>query len=204
MMMTEPDASFLAPLAAPDEQAYRGLRARLAAQAAREGILDVAYRTIDTPVGELLLAATDRGLVRVAYPAQGHDAVLSTLADQVSPRILHAPARLDAAARELDEYFARARRSFGLSLDLRLAHGFRRTVLEHLTEIGYGATASYGAVALASGSPAAVRAVGTACARNPLPVVIPCHRVVRGDGTIGQYVGGTEAKRALLDLEAAA
>ncbi len=204
MMMTEPDASFLAPLAAPDEQAYRGLRARLAAQAAREGILDVAYRTIDTPVGELLLAATDRGLVRVAYPAQGHDAVLSKLADQVSPRILHAPARLDAAARELDEYFARARRSFGLSLDLRLAHGFRRTVLEHLTEIGYGATASYGAVALASGSPAAVRAVGTACARNPLPVVIPCHRVVRGDGSIGQYVGGTEAKRALLDLEAAA
>lgn len=204
MMMTEPDASFLAPLAAPDEQAYRGLRARLAAQAAREGILDVAYRTIDTPVGELLLAATDRGLVRVAYPAQGHDAVLSTLADQVSPRVLHVPARLDAAARELDEYFARARRSFGLSLDLRLAHGFRRTVLEHLTEIGYGATASYGAVALASGSPAAVRAVGTACARNPLPVVIPCHRVVRGDGSIGQYVGGTEAKRALLDLEAAA
>jgi len=204
VMMTEPDASFLAPLAAPDEQAYRGLRARLAAQAAREGILDVAYRTIDTPVGELLLAATDRGLVRVAYPAQGHDAVLSTLADQVSPRVLHAPARLDAAARELDEYFARARRSFGLSLDLWLAHGFRRTVLEHLTEIGYGATASYGAVALASGSPAAVRAVGTACARNPLPVVIPCHRVVRGDGSIGQYVGGTEAKRALLDLEAAA
>jgi methylated-DNA-[protein]-cysteine S-methyltransferase len=204
MMMTEPDASFLAPLAALDEQAYRGLRARLAAQAAREGILDVAYRTIDTPVGELLLAATDRGLVRVAYPAQGHDAVLSTLADQVSPRVLHAPARLDAAARELDEYFARARRSFGLSLDLRLAHGFRRTVLEHLTEIGYGATASYGAVALASGSPAAVRAVGTACARNPLPVVIPCHRVVRGDGSIGQYVGGTEAKRALLGLEAAA
>ncbi len=204
MMMTEPDASFLAPLAAPDEQAYRGLRARLAAQAAREGILDVAYRTIDTPVGELLLAATDRGLVRVAYPAQGHDAVLSKLADQVSPRILHAPARLDAAARELDEYFARTRRSFGLSLDLQLAHGFRRTVLEHLIQIGYGVTASYGAVAVASGSPAAVRAVGTACARNPLPVVIPCHRVVRGDGSIGQYVGGTEAKRALLDLEAAA
>lgn len=204
MMMTEPDASFLASLVAPDEQAYRGLRARLAAQAAQEGILDVAYRTIDTPVGELLLAATERGLVRVAYPAEGHDAVLSALAGQVSPRVLHAPARLDAAARELDEYFAGARRSFGLSLDLQLARGFRRTVLEHLREIGYGVTASYGAVALASGSPAAVRAVGTACARNPLPVVIPCHRVVRSDGCIGQYVGGTEAKRALLDLEAAA
>ncbi len=204
MMTTEPDASFLASLAGPDEQVYRGLRVRLAAQAAREGILDVAYRTIDTPVGELLLAATERGLVRVAYPAEGHDAVLSALAGQVSPRVLHAPPRLDAAARELDEYFARTRRSFGLSLDLQLAHGFRRTVLEHLIQIGYGVTASYGAVAVASGSPAAVRAVGTACARNPLPVVIPCHRVVRGDGSIGQYVGGTEAKRALLDLEAAA
>jgi len=203
MMTTEPGAGFLSSLAAVDDQAYHGLRARLANEAAREGILDVAYRTIDTPVGELLLAATDRGLVRVAYPAENHDAVLSALAGQVSPRILHAPARLDAAARELDEYFARARHAFGLSLDLQLAHGFRRAVLEHLTEIGYGKTASYAAVAAASGSPSAVRAVGTACARNPLPVVIPCHRVVRSDGSIGQYVGGAEAKRALLDLEAA-
>ena len=203
MMTTEHDTSFLSPLAAVDARAYRGLRARLASQAARDGILDVAYRTVDSPVGELLLAATERGLVRVAYPAQDHDAVLSDLAGQVSPRVLHAPARLDAAARELDEYFTRARRAFGLSLDLQLAHGFRRIVLEHLRDIGYGTTASYGAVAAASGSPAAVRAVGTACARNPLPLVIPCHRVVRGDGSIGQYVGGTEAKRALLDLEAA-
>lgn len=204
MMTTEPGASFLAPLAAVDEQSYRTLRARLADEAARDGILDVAYRTIDTPVGELLLAATERGLVRVAYPAQDHDAVLSALAGQVSPRVLHAPARLDAAARQLDEYFGRARQSFGLELDLRLAHGFRRVVLEHLTQIGYGSTASYGAVASASGSPAAVRAVGTACARNPLPIVIPCHRVVRSDGSIGQYAGGAEAKRALLELEAAA
>jgi methylated-DNA-[protein]-cysteine S-methyltransferase len=204
MMTTEPGASLLSPLAAIDERAYRRLRARLADQAARDGILDVAYRTIDTPVGELLLAATERGLVRVAYPAEDHDAVLSALARQVSPRVLRAPARLDAAARELDEYFARARRAFELSLDLRLAHGFRRIVLEHLRQIGYGMTASYGDVATASGSPAAVRAVGTACARNPLPVVIPCHRVVRSDGAIGQYVGGAGAKRALLDLEAAA
>jgi methylated-DNA-[protein]-cysteine S-methyltransferase len=204
MMTTEPGASLLSSLAAVDERAYRGLRARLADEAARDGILDVAYRTIDTPVGELLLAATERGLVRVAYPAEGHDAVLSALARQVSPRVLQAPARLDAAARELDEYFAQARRAFGLSLDLRLAHGFRRIVLDHLKEIGYGTTASYGAVATASGRPAAVRAVGTACARNPLPVVIPCHRVVRSDGSIGQYVGGAGAKRALLDLEAAA
>jgi methylated-DNA-[protein]-cysteine S-methyltransferase len=211
MMTTHPnaqpgaqsDASFLAPLAAEDDRAFRALSARLAQQAARDGILDVAYRTIDTPVGELLLAATERGLIRVAYPAQDHDAVLSALATQVSPRVLHAPARLDAVARQLDEYFARTRQSFGLDLDLQLAHGFRRVVLEHLRQIGYGSTASYGAVAAASGSPAAVRAVGTACARNPLPVVIPCHRVVRGDGSIGQYAGGAEAKRALLELEAA-
>jgi methylated-DNA-[protein]-cysteine S-methyltransferase len=204
MMTTQPDVGFLSSLAAVDDRAYRALRARLADEAARDGILDVAYRTIDTPVGELLLAATERGLVRVAYPAQDHAAVLSALAGQVSPRVLHAPARLDAAARQLDEYFARTRQSFGLSLDLQLARGFRRVVLEHLTQIGYGSTASYGAVASASGSPAAVRAVGTACARNPLPVVIPCHRVVRGDGSIGQYAGGAEAKRALLELEAAA
>jgi methylated-DNA-[protein]-cysteine S-methyltransferase len=204
MMTKEPGASMLSALTAVADRDFAALRARLADQAARDGILDVAYRTLDTPVGELLLAATKHGLVRVAYPAEGHDAVLAALAAQVSPRVLHAPARLDAAARELDEYFARARQVFGLSLDLQLAHGFGRTVLEHLAEIGYGTTASYGAVAAASGSPAAVRAVGTACARNPLPVVIPCHRVVRGDGSIGQYVGGTEAKQALLELEAAA
>jgi methylated-DNA-[protein]-cysteine S-methyltransferase len=204
MMTTQPDASFLSSLHAVDDRAYQALRARLAEEAARDGILDVAYRTIGTPVGELLLAATERGLVRVAYPAQDHDAVLSALADQVSPRVLHAPARLDAVALQLDEYFARTRQSFGLKLDLQLAHGFRRVVLEHLMQIGYGSTASYGAVASASGSPAAVRAVGTACARNPLPVVIPCHRVVRGDGSIGQYAGGATAKQALLELEAAA
>ena len=203
MMITQPDDSFLSPLAAVDNRAYQALRTRLAEQAARDGILDVAYRTIGTPVGELLLAATERGLVRVAYPAQDHDAVLSALATQVSPRILHAPARLDAVAQQLDEYFARTRQSFGLDLDLQLAHGFRRVVLEQLRQIGYGSTASYGAVAAASGSPAAVRAVGTACARNPLPVVIPCHRVVRGDGSIGQYAGGAAAKQALLELEAA-
>jgi methylated-DNA-[protein]-cysteine S-methyltransferase len=203
MTTTEPDAAFLSSLAATNEPAYGRLRARLAGQAQQAGILDVAYRTIGTPVGDLLLAATERGLVRVAYATEDHDAVLSSLAEQVSPRVLRAPARLDAAARELDEYFTRTRRVFELSLDLQLAHGFRRIVLEHLREIGYGTTASYGTVAVASGSPAAVRAVGTACARNPLPVVIPCHRVVRSDGSIGRYVGGADAKRALLEMEAA-
>ncbi|MCW2691011.1 MAG: O-6-methylguanine methyltransferase, partial [Mycobacterium sp.] len=167
------------------------------------GLLDIAYRTLDTPVGSLLLAATDVGLVRVAYDVQDHDAVLATLAASVSPRILRAPARLDDAARQIDEYFAKRRTHFEVPVDLRLADGFRRAVIEHLRDIGYGHRESYAAVAVAVGSPNAVRAVGTACARNPLPVVIPCHRVVRSDGSTGQYAGGAAAKSALLDLEAA-
>ena len=180
------------------------LRGRLAAAAEAEGILDVAYRTVDTPVGPLLLAATEQGLVRVAYPNQGHDAVLQALADRISPRVLHAPARLDPVARQLDDYFAGRRRRFDVPLDWRLSTGFRSTVLHHLaSDVDYGRTASYAALAALAGNPRAVRAVGTACATNPLPVVVPCHRVVRSDGAIGNYAGGVEAKRALLDLEAA-
>ena len=113
------------------------------------------------------------------------------------------PAASTMSRPQLDEYFAGRRREFDLPIDLQLAHGFRRTVLEHLLDIAYGTTASYASVAAASGSPAAARAVGSACAHNPLPLVVPCHRVVRSDGTIGQYGGGTEAKHALLALEAA-
>lgn len=202
-MTMDPIPDILAPLAAVDDDEHARLRARLVDQAQQAGILDVGYRTVDSPVGQLLLAATDRGLVRVAYAGEGHDVVLSALADRVSSRVLHAPARLDPAARELDEYFAGRRHAFDLVLDLQLASGFRRTVLQHLPEIGYGSTASYGSVAAAAGKPAAARAVGTACARNPLPVVVPCHRVVRHDGSLGGYVGGPDAKRTLLDLEAA-
>jgi methylated-DNA-[protein]-cysteine S-methyltransferase len=188
--------------ATPDH--LRALRARLAAAAAAEGILDVAYRTVDSPVGSLLLAATEAGLVRVAYASENHDQVLQTLADRVSPRILNAPGRLDAAAQELEEYFAGTRHDFDLLLDWRLAAGFRSVVLHHLPDIGYGHTASYAAVAELAGNPKAVRAVGSACATNPLPVVVPCHRVVRSDGALGGYLGGVEAKRTLLTLEAAA
>jgi methylated-DNA-[protein]-cysteine S-methyltransferase len=166
-------------------------------------LLDVAYRTVDTPVGTLLLAATTAGLVRVAYDVEGHDAVLATLADRVSPRVLRAPGRLDDAARQIDEYFAKRRTAFEVPVDLRLTAGFRRNVIEHLRDIAYGRRESYAAVATAIGHPRAVRAVGTACAHNPLPVVIPCHRVVRSDGSTGQYVGGPLAKSTLLDLEAA-
>jgi len=185
-----------------DDDHLRGLHDRLVADAEAEHVLDVAYRTIDSPVGSLLLAATDTGLVRVAYANEGHDRVLETLATDISPRILRHPARLDAAARELDEYFAGRRKRFGLPLDWRLSTGFRATVLAHLGDIAYGRTASYATVALLAGRPKAARAVGTACATNPLPIVLPCHRVVRSDGGMGGYLGGLAAKITLLELEA--
>jgi methylated-DNA-[protein]-cysteine S-methyltransferase len=193
----------LTALPDPDRATMQRLHARLVEAAAADDTLDLVYRTVDTPLGSLLLAATPAGLVRVAYESQDHDAVLATLADRISPRVLRAPARLDTVARELDDYFAGRRHTFDLPLDLRLAHGFRREVLTHLRDIGYGSTASYAVVAAATGRPKAVRAVGTACAVNPLPIVIPCHRVVRSDGSTGAYVGGVPAKQTLLDLEAA-
>lgn len=186
------------------ETVLRGLHRRLEEGAARAGLLDVAYTTVSTPVGVLLLAATEEGLVRVAYAREDHEAVLQDLARRISPRVLHAPVRLAPAVRQLEEYFAGTRTGFDLPLDRSLSHGFRRLVQEHLPEIGYGRTESYGAVARSVGRPQAVRAVGTACATNPLPVVVPCHRVLRGDGGLGGYVGGLEAKAALLELEAAA
>ncbi len=184
--------------------AMRRLRVALASRAQEQNLLDVAYRTVDTPVGELLIAATPLGLIRVAYARQDHDAVLAALARDVSPRVLFAPAKLDDAARQFDDYFTRRRRGFDLAVDLQLAGGFRRTVLEHLPDVSYGRTVSYGEFAAEVGHPRAARAVGTACATNPLPLLIPCHRVVLSDGSPGAYIGGPEIKRALLDLEHAA
>jgi methylated-DNA-[protein]-cysteine S-methyltransferase len=180
------------------------LRDRLGLAAEAEGLLDVGYTTIDSPVGPLLLAATPRGLVRVAYAVEDHDRVLDTLSQRISPRVLRAPGRLDAAARELGEYFSGQRRVFDLPLDLSLSRGFRQLVQQHLPEIGYGQTRTYQQVAELVGNPRAVRAVATACATNPLPVVVPCHRVLRADGTPGGYLGGPAAKQVLLSLEAAA
>lgn len=180
------------------------LHTRLEKDARDTGVLDVAYRTLDTALGPLLLAATPAGLVRVAFIDQtSADTELAALAQRISPRMLHAPERLDDAAAEIDEYLAGRRTRFDLTLDLQLADGFRRQVIEHLREIGYGRRESYATVAAAVGNPKAVRAVGSACARNPLPLVIPCHRVVRTDGSIGQYAGGMAAKATLLELEAA-
>jgi methylated-DNA-[protein]-cysteine S-methyltransferase len=191
----------LAPPA--DGDTLSRLHRLLESQAERDGVLDVAYTVIDSPVGRLMLAATTRGLVRVAYATEDHDHVLETLAQRLSPRVLRAPQRLDAAARELEEYFTRRRQAFDLPLDLSLSHGFRQLVQRHLPEIGYGQTRSYRQIAELVGNPGAVRAVGTACAANPLPVVVPCHRVLRADGSLGGYIGGTEAKTTLLQLEAA-
>lgn len=175
--------------------------ARLHARLETDALVDVAYRTMDSPVGTLLLARTREGLVRVAFAVQDHEAVLQALSDEISPRVLEAPGRLDDVARELDEYFAGRRSAFDVPLDLRLLRGFRRAVVEHLPDIAYGRTASYAEMATRAGSPKAVRAVGTACALNPLPLVLPCHRVVRSDGSPGQYAGGADAKLTLLALE---
>ena len=197
--MTKPDLEKHYPV---DREQLRRLHVRLERDAQAGGLLDIAYRTVDSAVGPLLLAATPLGLLRVAFASEGHDSVLQNLSQRISPRILEAPTRLDPIARQLDEFFTGRRHSFDVALDWSLSRGFRRTVLEHLnTDIGYGATASYAALASLSGSPKAVRAVGTACATNPIPIVVPCHRVIRADGTVGSYRGGPAAKRILLDLE---
>jgi methylated-DNA-[protein]-cysteine S-methyltransferase len=194
----------LSAIATPTASELDVLRARLTTAADDAGLLDVAYRTVDSPLGPLLVAATERGVARLAFEREDHDTVLAALAEQISPRIIHSGRRTDEAARQLDEYFAGRRRVFELDVDLRLVAGFRRTVIAHLRTIGYGTTESYATVARAAGSPNAVRAVGSACAHNPLPLVIPCHRVVRSDGAPGQYLGGAAAKAALLAMEAAA
>lgn len=201
---SETDVSALFAFTSTNPDAIAELHRRLEELAEKAGILDVAFTTIDTPVGSLLLAASEKGLIRVAYASEGHDKVLEQLSDKVSSRILRAPRRLDMAAFELDEYFAGRRTVFDLPLDFSLSSGFRQLVQRHLPQIAYGHTESYKQVAQLVGHPKAVRAVGTACATNPLPVVVPCHRVIRTDGTLGDYIGGLAAKTALLSLEGAA
>jgi methylated-DNA-[protein]-cysteine S-methyltransferase len=176
---------------------------RLAAAAGRRGLLDVAVASADTPIGPLLLAATDEGLVRVAFEIEDSDEVMEELAARVSPRLLEAPARLDAVRRQIEEYFEGRRTMFELPVDMQLAHGFRRKALGFVANIPYGRTASYKEVASGAGSPAAVRAAGSACATNPVPIVVPCHRVLRTGGGLGGYGGGLDRKEQLLRLEGA-
>ena len=180
------------------------LTAWLARRADGEGLLDIAYAPFETPMGEATVAATDRGLVRVMLPNEDRDAGLERLAREVSPRILEAPGRVDGARRELDEYFAGRRRDFDIDVDMRLAHGpFYRRVLDQLRRIEFGETLTYAEIAGLAGNARAVRAAGTACGSNPVPIVVPCHRVVRTGGDIGNYGGGPEMKRFLLELEGA-
>ncbi|MGQ0830524.1 MAG: methylated-DNA--[protein]-cysteine S-methyltransferase [Microthrixaceae bacterium] len=172
------------------------------ARAEAEGLVDVAYATVDSPIGPLLLAATEAGLVRLGFDGEDDDAILRDLAARIAPRVVRAPARLDAARRELDEYFGGRRDHFDLPLDWRLSSGFRRMVLEHLyADVGYGHTVSYLELATMVGNPKASRAVGTAMATNPIPIVVPCHRVLRTGGQLGGYGGGLDTKVKLLALE---
>lgn len=165
-------------------------------------LLDVAYATLDSPVGTLLLAVTARGLVRLAYLGpDDEDAVLDELAAAISPRVLAAPRKLDAPRRELEEYFAGTRQRFEFPLDWRLTRGFGRRVLQATSRIPYGASSSYKQVAGEAGSPRASRAAGNALGANPIPIVIPCHRVVHADGALGGYTGGVERKKVLLAVE---
>jgi methylated-DNA-[protein]-cysteine S-methyltransferase len=172
------------------------------ARAEAEGLVDVAYATTDTPIGPLLVAATDAGLVRVAFDREDDDAILEDLATRIAPRVVRSPTRLDEVRRELDEYFEGRRDHFELPIDWRLSRGFRKTVLEHLyADVPYGRTVSYLELATIVGNPKASRAVGTAMATNPIPIVVPCHRVLRTGGNLGGYGGGLETKVKLLALE---
>jgi methylated-DNA-[protein]-cysteine S-methyltransferase len=182
-------------LAAPGAGLEQAIRER----AEREGLLDVAYATVESPLGPLTVAATAAGLLRVAY--DGGDEVLEDLAARVSPRVLESPARLDRARRELEEYFEGRRTRFELPIDWALVRGFTRRVLDVTARIPYGELQSYAVVAGRAGSPRAVRAAGNALGANPMPVVVPCHRVVRTGGGLGGYTGGLGRKEFLLRLE---
>jgi methylated-DNA-[protein]-cysteine S-methyltransferase len=176
---------------------------RVAARADEEGAADVAYAVLPSPLGALAGVCTRRGLLCLSYRVERLDELLEELAAAVSPRILESPARLDAVARELDEYFAGRRRRFELPIDWSLSRGFARRVLRATAKVPYGTATTYTEVAGRAGSPLAVRAAGNALAANPVPIVVPCHRVLRVGGGLGGYAGGLDRKRFLLELEGA-
>jgi methylated-DNA-[protein]-cysteine S-methyltransferase len=177
------------------------LMAALGERAARAGLADIAYGSLDSPVGELLVAVTDRGLVRVAFSSEVEDQVLAELAARLSPRVLRIPRRTDAVRRELDEYFEGTRRRFDVPVDWSLIRGFAQGVLRATAQVPFGQTTTYRQVAEAAGSPRASRAAGNALGSNPIPIVVPCHRVLHSGGGLGGYAGGLDRKRALLTLE---
>jgi methylated-DNA-[protein]-cysteine S-methyltransferase len=181
---------------------WAAARARFVARALADGLVDVAYEDHDTPLGTVRINATRTGIVRLVLPAEDADAALDDLARKLSTRILRTSSPMVTLARqELDEYFDARRRTFDVPLDWALSKAFRREVLQVTAQIPYGQTSSYRKVATAAGSPNAVRAAGSALATNPLPILVPCHRVLRTDGRLGQYRGGQAAKTQLLSLE---
>jgi methylated-DNA-[protein]-cysteine S-methyltransferase len=201
-MTTDPVAARLRRTPRDPAAADAAIRAAVE-RAEREGLVDVAYARVDTPIGRLLLASTAAGLVRLGFEREDPDLLLEELARRIAPRVVEAPGRLDEARREIDEYFEGRRDHFELPLDWRLSSGFRRTVLEHLyADVPYGQTVSYLQLATIVGNPKASRAVGTAMATNPIPIVVPCHRVLRSGGQLGGYGGGLDTKVKLLALEA--
>ncbi|MDQ4035647.1 MAG: methylated-DNA--[protein]-cysteine S-methyltransferase [Chloroflexota bacterium] len=177
------------------------LHAAIARRAAGEGLLDVAYGTYDSPLGPLTVIVTVRGLVRLSYPGEQVTAQLDEIAARVSPRILQAPERTDPVRRQLDEYFDGERHAFDVPIDWRLVRGFAGNVLRATARIPFGAVSSYREVAAAAGSSNAYRAAGNALGSNPIPIVVPCHRVLHAGGGLGGYTGGLERKRFLLTLE---
>jgi methylated-DNA-[protein]-cysteine S-methyltransferase len=187
-----------APMADLDR---RGLTTALAQRAGKAALLDVAYAEIDSPIGELIVFVTPRGLLRIKYADEPIEGVLADVAARVSPRILRAPARTDEARHELEAYFGLRRRSFNLPIDWSLVHGFAGRILRRTAGIPFGDVRSYGQLAALAGSPRAARAVGNALGSNPIPIVVPCHRVVHADGGLGGYSGGLDRKRYLLALE---
>jgi methylated-DNA-[protein]-cysteine S-methyltransferase len=190
--------------AGPGEQEAAAQAAgRVSARIAAEGLADIAYTPVDSPFGTLLAAATSKGLVRLAFPEEDLDAVLEGLARRISPRIIEAPASFDGVRRELDEYFDGSRRAFELAQDWTLMSAFGRKVLGATYEIPYGGVLSYAEVAAEAGSPRGSRAAGNALGSNPIPIVVPCHRVLRTGGSLGGYGGGLDRKRYLLELEGA-
>jgi methylated-DNA-[protein]-cysteine S-methyltransferase len=179
------------------KKSIKALRERAAA----EGLLDVAYATVDSPFGTLLLARTPRGLVRIGLPNEDSQELLADLAGRISPRVMEAPAGLDEERREVEDYFAGRRHDFELPIDWQLSHGFLLRARQGIAAIPYGETRTYTDLARSAGNERAVRAAGSACSRNPIPLVVPCHRVLRSDGTLGGYAGGLEMKEELLNLE---
>jgi methylated-DNA-[protein]-cysteine S-methyltransferase len=177
------------------------LHAAVARRAADEGLLDVAYGIYESPLGPLTVMVTPRGLVRLSYPGEGVPAQLDEIAARISPRILEAPERTDPVRRQLDEYFAGSRHGFDVPIDWRLVRGFAGDVLRATAHIPFGSVSSYREVATAAGSPNAYRAAGNALGSNPVPIVVPCHRVLHAGGGLGGYTGGLERKRFLLGLE---